>query len=336
MLIFMGSFQRRARALTIGLAISFGVAHAAEIEIRSKDGERTIQGELVDVVSFSPAVVAVRRAEKTIELPLTEVDESDRTRLSAWLEAVQQDPHHRWLRKTANQAELSVLFVGNSYTFKLPEMLAKLAAANGKKLVTKERTKGGWTLAAHAKDTRTPKLVRSQPWDLVVLQEQSQIPAILELRSSEMLPALQTLTEQASENGPAFALYQTWGRQQGDPAGDHGAGDSYEAMQRHLIEGYQEIAEALDLPVARAGEAWQREIADGRGEQLFVEDGSHPTARGVYLNACVFYCFLFNEPIQHGLKRSDLGDHLEALQQNAYLAGCWQKPELAPSISSAE
>jgi hypothetical protein len=43
------------------------------------------------------------------------------------------------------------------------------------------------------------------------------------------------------------------------------------------------------------GDAWEREVDAGRGDSLFMPDGSHPTARAEELTAEVFFKTLFPE-----------------------------------------
>ena len=72
-----------------------------------------------------------------------------------------------------------VLWLGNSYTFynDLPTMVARLAAAQGKSILYSNHTESSWSWQTHAESQLTMELIRSQPWDVVVLQEQSRKPA---------------------------------------------------------------------------------------------------------------------------------------------------------------
>ena len=72
-----------------------------------------------------------------------------------------------------------VLWLGNSYTFynDLPIMVARLATAQGKSILYSNHTESSWSWKSHAESQLTMELIRSQPWDVVVLQEQSRKPA---------------------------------------------------------------------------------------------------------------------------------------------------------------
>ncbi|MBS1688716.1 MAG: hypothetical protein JSS96_08325, partial [Bacteroidetes bacterium] len=72
-----------------------------------------------------------------------------------------------------------VLFIGNSYTYtnNMPSMLQSLAAEMGDTLVFNQSTPGGYTLEEHCSYSPTISLILSQQWDIVVLQEQSELPS---------------------------------------------------------------------------------------------------------------------------------------------------------------
>lgn len=190
--------------------------------------------------------------------------------------------------------ELAVLFVGNSYSFGVPKAFSKLAAAQGKKVRVGHATYGGWTLKMHAGNEATLKKIREGRWDIVVIQEQSEIPAMSAgKRAAAMFPPLRQLVREARQQGAVPVLYQTWGRRDGDPKRRN---DDFHAMNARLREGYQAAAkDAGDLVVVPVGDAWEREISAGRGSGLFIDDGSHPTARGNELTAETFFAAFFRE-----------------------------------------
>ena len=75
--------------------------------------------------------------------------------------------------------EVSILWIGNSLTKfnDLPKMVSELAIAAGKPAPKHEsELPGGFTLERHWTGGRALIKLRSQKWDFVVLQEQSQIP----------------------------------------------------------------------------------------------------------------------------------------------------------------
>ncbi len=190
--------------------------------------------------------------------------------------------------------ELAVLFVGNSYSFGAPKAFSKLAAAQGKKVRVGHATYGGWTLKMHAANEPTLRKIRDGRWDIVVIQEQSLIPAMPSAkREAEMFPPLRQLVRETRQGGAVPVLYQTWGRRDGDPVLRQ---DDFHAMNARLRTGYQAAAEnAGGIVVVPVGDAWEREISAGRGGVLFMDDGSHPTPRANELIAETFFAAFFRE-----------------------------------------
>lgn len=59
-------------------------------------------------------------------------------------------------------------------------------------------------------------------------------------------------------------------------------------MQAQLEDGYGQIAQELDAPVAPVGTAWSTALQANPRLSLWQDDGSHPSEQGTYLAACVF------------------------------------------------
>ena len=200
--------------------------------------------------------------------------------------------------RLAKAAEPRILFIGNSYSFKVPDVLSRMAAEAGTKLVVERVTKGGWTLKRHAAAEETLAKIRGGRWDVVVLQEQSQLPSFAkEQRSRNMIPHARTLVAEVRKAGAVPVFFQTWGRRDGDLKNAKAfPEDTFEKMQARLVAGYREAAaEAGGVLVVPVGEAWAKEMKAGTGRRLFAKDGSHPSAAGVELSAAVFLRFFFGE-----------------------------------------
>jgi hypothetical protein len=202
------------------------------------------------------------------------------------------DPQGELAARVHSKPDLAVLFVGNSYSFGVPRAFSKIAASHGKKVRTGHATYGGWTLRQHADNEATLRKIRDGRWDIVVIQEQSGIPALPPGKRAEvMFPPLRKLVLLVREYGAVPILYQTWGRRDGD---GKISGDDFHAMTRRLREGYRAAAwNAGELLVVPVGDAWEAEVSAGRGTDLFLEDGSHPTPRGNELTAATFYQAVF-------------------------------------------
>lgn len=187
-----------------------------------------------------------------------------------------------------------VLFIGNSFTHMngLPDMVRKLAQSGDKRLMVDMVAPGGRRLREHATDALVHERLVAEAWDFVVLQEQSQIPSLTQMRRNEMLPAARTLAELIRERNAKPLLFMTWGRRTGWPEGGFA---NYAAMQQALTNGYLEVSRELRIPVMQIGEAWRAALAEDPQLQLWQADGSHPSQAGSYLAACVIYASLFGE-----------------------------------------
>lgn len=189
-----------------------------------------------------------------------------------------------------NKKSVSVLFIGNSLSFGLPKELEKIARKNGVNFHAAQQAQSGWNLARHSRNAETLQVLRDRHWDIVVLQEQSRIPSQPFKRHTHMVPAVMQLAREARAVGAMPVLYQTWGYRDGDERRFY---DDFFAMNQRLRKGYRETAQVEGLPVVRVGDAWESEMAKGRGARLFMPDGLHPSRDGVQLNAQVFYESLF-------------------------------------------
>ena len=216
-----------------------------------------------------------------------------------------------------------VLFVGNSYTaFSGPESLevsvAKIHAERrpeDTRAVFAKYTVGGASLEAHLESAENGSLkaILEAGWDIVVLQDQSQIPGLshsdAQWRASR--DAAQKLSALIAQAGAETRLFLTWGRHQGDPQNPDRYPD-YSTMQDNLTQGYTAYAEAIQavgqsVEVVPVGEVWRSLhdalVADGvaptHGDtifsRLYLTDGSHPSHLGTYLAACTFYASLMGE-----------------------------------------
>lgn len=202
-------------------------------------------------------------------------------------------PHGVLAERVRSRQVLAVLFVGNSYSFEIPKAFSKVAAEHGKSVRIGHSTFGGWTLFRHASYSPTLQKIRDGKWDIVVIQEQSEIPALPAFsRDVKMLPPLRKLVTIVRESGAIPVLYQTWGRRDGEQR-LLSREDFYE-MNARVRAGYHAAAvNAGGVVIVPAGDAWEREAKAGRVEKLFLADGSHPTPFGNTITAEVFYKTIF-------------------------------------------
>jgi hypothetical protein len=212
-------------------------------------------------------------------------------------------------------AEHRIFFFGNSYTFfngGMENMVQALLEEALKTTVdSRASTINEAKLTRHLQDldgTNGNTAARqalitgnNTSWNLVVLQDQSTVPAYLFndawYQSQEAGAKLNKLIE---PTGAATMFLLTWGRQRG--LGPDELFPDYPKMQRYLNTGYREFQKAANDPrsfVAPAGIAYQLIYDDtilaGGTEtsspfsNLYSGDGSHPSLQGSYLSACVIY-----------------------------------------------
>ena len=195
---------------------------------------------------------------------------------------------------TGSQSCTRVLFIGNSYTYvnDLPTMFASLAGSGGHAVETGLLAQGGWSLSNHLAAPVTAKTLTATPWNVVVLQEQSEIPSIESVRQSQMYPAARRLVQSIRAAGEKPLFFLTWGHRDGWP--EEGIG-GYAPIQTALDQGYVAIATELHAGIAPVGDAWSVAVERPATSALWQDDGNHPTVAGTYLAACVFYAAVFKQ-----------------------------------------
>jgi len=227
------------------------------------------------------------------------------------------------VRPDATAAEHRILFVGNSYTFANGDLnvagcygaLADEGVPAWEEIVHETVAKGGWTFHKHGLDAASPGQQLydllgegDTPWDVVVFQEQSQIPAFHPYGAPEWdlsITAAPTLDLYAAAAGARTMFLMTWGRRDGDTMNPAIFPD-FPAMQAHLTAGYALYAAEVSTPerqawVAPVGLAWHAvwDAAIKAAEdplapeslfhRLYTGDGSHPSQLGSYLMGLTVY-----------------------------------------------
>jgi len=205
---------------------------------------------------------------------------------------------------------LHVLFLGNSYTYvnDLPGTFSKLACSGGYKVETSMHAEGGWTLENHLASQQSLDLIKQQKWDIVVLQEQSEIPALETNRLQNMYPAARRLVDNIRKTGAQPMFFLTFGHRDGLP---YNGMPTYNDMQNQLIIGYTGISLELGVPIIPVGKGWAIARRQANPLNLWQDDGSHPNEKGTYLAACVFYASIFHKSpegltFMNGLSQEDV------------------------------
>ena len=197
-------------------------------------------------------------------------------------------------------AQKKILFLGNSYTAvnNLPDLIYRLALADGDTIVFDSSTPGGYTFEQHSTDPVALGKINAQAWDYVVLQEQSQRPSFDPQQVAvEVLPFARKLDSLIHVNNPCTqtVFYMTWGRKYGDASNCafYPPVCTYAGMQQRLRESYLLMGDENHARVAPVGIAFQNSIAIDSAFELYNADQSHPSLAGSYLAACTFYATMF-------------------------------------------
>ena len=215
---------------------------------------------------------------------------------------------------------LRVLFVGNSFTYynSMPALVQRLASADqGAQPIIVSMTRGGWRLQQFSRDDRLAALLKDVRWDVVILQEQSQLLSFSpESRRRETFPYADALQAKIESAGGHTLLFSTWAYEYGDRR--NVPGDTFAAMQGRLEQGYADLAATLSTRVVPVGRAWAEALRREPGLELWDGDGMHPSRLGSYLTACVFYAILTGrDPAASGFIAGIAPSEARLLQQVA-------------------
>jgi hypothetical protein len=173
---------------------------------------------------------------------------------------------------------LSVLFVGNSYTYysNMPHLVSLISDSTKVKLITSKSTAGGAKLSDHwygNKGLKSKEAISSGEYDIVVLQGQSK-EAVKE--KEEFLKYSKKLSDLVKASGAKPYLYVTWAPQK------------IPQHQKTITETFQQASKENDCGLVMVGDAWKLAQTLRPDIQLFLSDGSHPTDLGAFLTACAF------------------------------------------------
>jgi len=128
-------------------------------------------------------------------------------------------------------------------------------------------------------------------WDVVVLQDQSQLPSFSSLANNDKEGSKRggkILIEQALRKaGVRVVLFATWARLDDSLKRFKG---KPEVMQQHTNRFYRQLASSYgQVSVALVGDAFLMARKTAPEIELLAPDKSHPSAAGGYLAACVLY-----------------------------------------------
>lgn len=195
-----------------------------------------------------------------------------------------------------------VLFLGNSYTQvnNLPQLLADVAASTGDSLISDRSTPGGYTLQLHTTNTSSVGKIMQGNWDMVVLQEQSQLPSFpIEQVITDVFPYARFLDSLINIYNPCgeTVFYRTWGRKNGDASNCSWWPPvcTYQGMDSLLQLRYMMMADSNQAIVSPVGAVWNYIRQYYPDIELYQMDESHPSQAGSYAAACSFYTAIFRK-----------------------------------------
>jgi hypothetical protein len=159
-------------------------------------------------------------------------------------------------------------------------MFQQLAAARDQNVQAETVAKWGATLELHWSQGEVLDSLQRNRWDYVVLQEQSMRPV---LDQEAMFRYVRLFCSEIEVAGGRPVLFLTWAHK-GTPE-----------TQTGLNRAYMAIATEMHASIAPVGIAWQNALKERPDLRLHASDGSHPSAAGSYLAACVFYSLIFHD-----------------------------------------
>ena len=221
------------------------------------------------------------------------------------------------------QIKKKVLFIGNSYIYAntLPQMISDLALTKQDTLLFDQSVVGGFTFNNHCNFPQTWQKIRSNSWDFVVLQAQSQEPSFSPAQvMANTYPFAKQLNDSVKAANPCTEVlfFLTWGRKNGDAMNCpvYPPVCTYNGMQARLRESYMAFKDSFKAACAPVGVAWKRFRNLYPLIDLYQPDESHPSVEGSYLAACVFYSSIFKKASNGSTYLSGINSATATLIQN--------------------
>lgn len=219
------------------------------------------------------------------------------------------------LAPTMDPVTLQILFIGNSqtYTNDLPKMFARLARSGGHVADVDMTAKPGYLLKEHVVDPDTLKKLGGAEWDIVVLQENSNIPRDESRVGDYMYPAARTLGQMVKDQGARTILYMTWAEPWYVFTDEL---DNFLAEQVRVSAVHRTIALELGADVAPVGDAFARSLQKRPDLPFWQNDKIHPNYRGTYMAACVFYALIYQQSPEGLSYKAGLSDDTAQVLQS--------------------
>jgi len=178
----------------------------------------------------------------------------------------------------AQQKELKVLFVGNSYTYgyNLAHIVSIISQETSTRLITRKSVIGGASLKEHwngGRELETRKMIAEGDFDVVVLQDFSM--SAMNAPDTAM-KYIRLFSDYIRSYGAEPYLFNTWAR------------EKVPQFQAEIDDMYEKAAKAFGATRVPVGQAWELAMDLRPSVDLFTSDGSHPNELGCMLTASVF------------------------------------------------
>lgn len=183
-----------------------------------------------------------------------------------------------------------VLFLGNSYTAGSAHFIKEVFKREAPDFRLSFHTPGGVDVKHHLENQKSQKLLASDKWDFVALQEQSQKAGLGGQCSANFHKAVAGFVPIVRKQGGKVCLFMTWGRRDGDKRNPSVYPD-FSTMHNKISSNYSKAAKTNGLLLAPVGNAFAGIHASDPDlfRTLYKKDGSHPDKAGGFLAACVFF-----------------------------------------------
>src|SRR5262245_35655905 len=188
----------------------------------------------------------------------------------------------RAARRAQTNAQLRVLFIGNSLTAvnDLPHVVSTLS---GGRIAYRTVAPGGVSLEDHWALTGARDALDDGAWDYVVLQ---QGPSTLADSAANLREWTVRWADAIRAHHARPAVCEVW------PDSAFGVRWSFPTV----VHSYRQAARAAQATFLPAGEAWQAAWRRNPRLQLYGPDGFHPSRLGTTLAALVIYARLTGTP----------------------------------------
>lgn len=198
----------------------------------------------------------------------------------------------------------SVLLIGNSLSawngygeieYNTPDLMRGFAESIGVDLYLEEAVFFGLSLQEICESTDIFERIRLEKWDYAIIQGSDYDIAFPEHHDLIIGP-METLSDSIMANslGTSIIFFMGWAMKSGVTWRDQTY--TYEQFQALLRAGTIVMAERMDFIIAPIGVAWNTVVAERPDIDLFWWDSVHPSGKGSYLQACVYFSVIYRLP----------------------------------------